>query len=57
LFHNSHIFLRIGYRGVALQIRLFSPGGPNIAWNVTGDGIGEFIGMIAAQRPAIVRVK
>lgn len=39
------------------QIGLFSPGGPNIAWNVTGDGIGEIVGMIVVQRPAIVRIK
>lgn len=39
------------------QIGLFSPGGPNIVWNVTGDGIGEFIGMALSQRPALVRLK
>lgn len=39
------------------QIGLFSPGGPNISWNVTGDGIGEFIGMSVVQRPVFVRVK
>lgn len=39
------------------QVGLFSPGGPNIDWNVTGDGIGEFSGMSLVQRPATVRVK
>lgn len=39
------------------QIGLFSPGGPNIDWNVTGDGIGEFVGMTSIQRPATVRLK
>lgn len=39
------------------QIGLFSPGGPNTDWNVTGDGIGEFVGMTSVQRPATVRLK
>lgn len=39
------------------QIGLFSPGGPNIDWNVAGDGIGEFVGMTSIQRPATVRLK
>ena len=29
----------------------------NIDWNVTGDGIGEFVGMTSIQRPATVRLK
>jgi hypothetical protein len=32
-----------------------NPGGPNIDWNVTGDGIGMFIGMAQVQRIAPVR--
>ena len=39
------------------QVGLFSPGGPNISWNVKGDGIGEFAGMSVVQRRAEVRVR
>ena len=39
------------------QVGLFSPGGPNISWNVTDDGIGEFSGMSVVQRRAFVRVR
>jgi hypothetical protein len=34
------------------QLGLFSPGGPNIEWNVQGDGIGEFAGVARIQRAA-----
>ena len=39
------------------QIGLFSPGGPNIEWNVQGDGIGEFAGVSRAQRAAQPRAR
>lgn len=32
-----------------------NPGGPNIDWNVTGDGIGVFSGMIQTQRSATIK--
>ncbi|MCS6807194.1 MAG: DUF4249 family protein [Bacteroidota bacterium] len=39
------------------QIGIFSPGGPNIEWNVQGNGIGEFAGVATLQRAAIPRLR
>jgi hypothetical protein len=39
------------------QVGLFSPGGPNIEWNVTGDGLGEFAGVSIVQRVAVPRLR
>lgn len=39
------------------QVGLFSPGGPNIEWNVTGDGLGEFAGVTTLQRAAVPQLR